>query len=217
MKGIKNEQGFTIVELMITIAIIGVLAAVAGVQFKTYQSKSRAAEAKIQLSAIYTSQNIFYNEFDFYSNCLSDMGFAPSGNAKRFYAIGFPNLTAAVGTAVYNQAVANGLVSGSCPANLGPILDQSYFLASNGAGSAVMNTLAEFQAAIIATNNSISRSGPITSRDVQEGLGSMLSSDTQVFTAAAAGYINTDGNTPTTSSLWSIDQDKVIVAVRAGY
>jgi prepilin-type N-terminal cleavage/methylation domain-containing protein len=217
MKEIKNEQGFTIVELMITIAIIGVLAAVAGVQFKTYQSKSRAAEAKIQLSAIYTSQNIFYNEFDFYSNCLSDMGFTPSGNSKRFYAIGFPNLTAAVDTAVYNQAVANGLASGSCPANLGPILDQSYFLASNGVGSAVMNTLAEFQAAIIATNNSISRSGPITSRDVQEGLGSMLSSDTQVFTAAAAGYINADGNTPTTSSLWSIDQDKVIVAVRAGY
>jgi type IV pilus assembly protein PilA len=217
MINLKNENGFTLVEVMITISIIGVLAAVAVVQFKTFQSKSRASEAKIQLSAIYTSQNIFFNEFDMYSNCLSDMGFTPAAGTKRHFAIGFPTITAAVNTTVYNQAVANGLVSGSCAPNMAPTLDQSYFLASNGAGSAVMDNITDFQAAIMNSNNNLNRTGPVTSRDVQDGLGSMIDSNTQIFAAAAAGYISADGNTPATSSLWSINQDKVISAVRSGY
>lgn len=217
MRKIIKESGFTMVELMITIAIIGVLASVAGVQFKTFQAKSRASEAKIQLSAMFTSQTIFYNEYNFYSNCLRDMGFTPSGAAKRFYAIGFPTITAAINIDVHTQALANGLPVGTCAPNLAPTLDQTYYLASNGAGSVVMDNVGDFQAAIIATGTNLNRTGPVTSRDVQEGLGDMLNNDTQVFTAAAAGYISADGNTPATSSLWSINQDKTIMAVRPGY
>ena len=55
-----TEAGFTLVELMIVVAIIGVLSAVAVPNFKKYQAKAKTSEAKIQLAAAYTAEQAFY-------------------------------------------------------------------------------------------------------------------------------------------------------------
>ncbi len=52
----KKQEGFTLIELMIVVAIIGILAAIAIPNFLQYQMKSRQSEAKTNLQAIKTSE-----------------------------------------------------------------------------------------------------------------------------------------------------------------
>ena len=62
LKQLKGQKGFTLIELMIVVAIIGILAAIAIPNFLTYQMKSRQSEAKTNLQAIKTSEVAFQAE-----------------------------------------------------------------------------------------------------------------------------------------------------------
>ena len=62
LKSFRKQEGFTLIELMIVVAIIGILAAIAIPNFLQYQLKSRQSEAKTNLKAIKTSEVSFQAE-----------------------------------------------------------------------------------------------------------------------------------------------------------
>ena len=58
-KQLKGQKGFTLIELMIVVAIIGIFAAIAIPNFLQNQMKSRQSETKTNLQAIKTSEVAF--------------------------------------------------------------------------------------------------------------------------------------------------------------
>jgi len=73
-----GQQGFTLVELMIVVAIIGILATLATGAFLSYQAKAKQAEAKINLAAIGVSAQAYYTEHDTYVTSFSSLGWSPN-------------------------------------------------------------------------------------------------------------------------------------------
>jgi len=79
------QKGFTLIELMIVVAIIGILAAIAIPNFIKFQARSKQSEAKANLKAIFTAQKAFYQEKDRFSTLTGEVGFEPERNNRYAY------------------------------------------------------------------------------------------------------------------------------------
>ncbi len=64
---VKNHKGFTLIELMIVVAIIGILAAIAIPNFLKFQLKARTSEGKTNIGTIRTVNEAFRAEWDWYA------------------------------------------------------------------------------------------------------------------------------------------------------
>ncbi|GJL52512.1 type IV pilin protein [Candidatus Nitrospira salsa] len=84
-KHLRNKRGFSLTELMIVVAIIGILATIAIPKFMTYQAKAKQTEAKNNLVAIHTGEIAYFAENNGYIDDFNAIGFAVSGSSQRYY------------------------------------------------------------------------------------------------------------------------------------
>ena len=82
MKKIHTRRGgFTLIELMIVVAIIGILAAIAIPNFLRFQLKAKSSEGKTNLAAIRTAEESYFAE---YGNYVSALPSPPTGSMAPF-------------------------------------------------------------------------------------------------------------------------------------
>ena len=81
------EDAFTLIELMIVVAIIGILAAIAVPNFLNYQCKAKQSEAKSFLGHIRTAQETYFSELEMYSSSLTALSIKPVSVARYSYSM----------------------------------------------------------------------------------------------------------------------------------
>ena len=62
----NNIKGFSLVELMVAVGIVGVMSSVAVPKYQKYKVNATRAEAQSSLSSMYTLQQLYYTENDKY-------------------------------------------------------------------------------------------------------------------------------------------------------
>ena len=126
-----NRKGFTLIELMIVVAIIGILAAIAIPNFIRYQLRSKTTEAKVVLGGVKTSEESFRAEYDEYAPVRTTPAGAPgttkaswdatnctgctreaTGNCSEFSCIGYEP----AGQVYYQYGTARMTAGGMAPA-----------------------------------------------------------------------------------------------------
>jgi len=88
----RQQKGMTLLELMIVVAIIGILASIAIPSFKNYQLTSRTAEAKANLGALGKTQLAYFAEFGAYVSVPSEpftgLGVPPQPTKRNSASVG---------------------------------------------------------------------------------------------------------------------------------
>lgn len=185
----NKNKGFTLVEIMVVVAIMGILAAIAIPQFTAYQGKAQSSEAKLNLAGIHTVMESFYFEVEKYASCLYDMGYQPAsyagnswiangtyGSDGRHYTIGFGE-----------DSLSNPAASGTVICNQ----DRRIYIGTKMNNAVTALPLAP---AILATGNSYTA---------------------QAIGTVHKDYVGqADGST---GDSWTINQDKQLVHERTGY
>ena len=219
-----SQAGFTLVELMIVVAIIGILASIAIPNYQKYQAKARTSEGKIQLAAAYTAEKSFFVEYGAYTSCLGSAGYAPdlgsSANpSNRFYAIG-------VGTAAGGGSATCGTGIGASSqfcngvgwANGAPtcLAAGTIGIAAGANPSAVVTNATVWEAYRSAIPGGAS-SGAAVSANLPANattLGTTIQTTT-FFVGAAANINPVAGNA--NFDQWTINDGKVVSQANVGY
>lgn len=118
---IKDEQGFTLIELMIVVAILGILAAIAIPNFMRFQAKSRQSEAKSNLGAIGTSSEAWRAEQGTYIvGAIGNLGWASQGTVRYSYWYDVGGTPTVFPGATYSGTGADLSASTGCNRSTGP-------------------------------------------------------------------------------------------------
>jgi len=117
----KSKKGITLIELLVTISIVAILAAVAIPVYTNYMQRARRADAKTALEQLRAAQEMFRAERGSYSINLTQL----------VNSWGVPNISGDYAI-LLNSSSANGFTAEAQPTTARQISDGSLFIDQNG-------------------------------------------------------------------------------------
>jgi type IV pilus assembly protein PilE len=81
---IQSPDGFTLIELMIVVAILGILVSVATVSYNHFVIKAKTVEGEIVVHEVDRLEDLYHTSNDAYTDNLADLGFAMAGTLKYY-------------------------------------------------------------------------------------------------------------------------------------
>ena len=107
MNSFKRPAGFTLIELMIVVAIIGILAAIAVPAYSEYVTRAKRADGKAGLLAVQLAEEKWRANHTSYGSS-TDIGISSSPDSH--YAITYTN----IGAGTYTVTAAPSFTDGKC-------------------------------------------------------------------------------------------------------
>jgi len=183
----NNTAGFSLVELMVVVGIIGILATIAVPSFMKFQAKAKQSNAKAELAGIYTAQMATFVEHNSFEPNLAAAGYVPAG----FTGNGLTETLEAVGTLtrLYNVGIGSSSTVTAVP-GADSTVNRVYGAYINGTLKSVS----------VPTTSGINRSITAVS-----------------FRATAAADLGKRNGSAVVVDLWTIDNNKSLINAQLGY
>jgi type IV pilus assembly protein PilA len=151
---LKGKKGFTLIELMIVVAIIGILAAIAIPNFLKFQAKSKQSEAKSNLGAIFTGEVAYFGEANKYGD-FPNINWSPSGTPRYHYSLGTWSTTADNVNVGAMPATSTGLVEASWAGNFNSATDNGTAITATLTPAIAANTFIAGASGIIGSGSTV--------------------------------------------------------------
>ena len=130
-----KHAGFTVIELMITVAIVAIIAAISIPSYDNYVRETRRADAQISLVRAAQKQEQYHSMNSGYATALSELGLS-SESAEGFYALTLTNTGCSSSYVGCFQITATAMGPQSSDSSCATLsLDQSGTRSSTGGGN----------------------------------------------------------------------------------
>lgn len=123
-----RSAGFTLIELMITVAIIGILAAIAYPSYTEYVLRGNRSEAQALLNDAAARQERYYAQNNTYADTTAKLGYSSASSATNLYTLSIPSAS----SSAYSLLATTQRTDAKC-GNLG--IDQAGTKSETGSGS----------------------------------------------------------------------------------
>jgi len=123
-----RAAGFTLIELMITVAIIGILAAIAYPSYTEYVLRGNRSEAQALLNDAAARQERYYAQNNTYADTTAKLGYSSASSATNLYTLSIPSAS----SSAYSLLATAQRTDAKC-GNLG--IDQAGTKSETGSGS----------------------------------------------------------------------------------